>query len=68
MPYINVRITEGASQAQKEKIIKQITTTMQSVLGKNPKSTFVVIDDVRSSDWGVAGKSIAAHQQDNADK
>lgn len=60
MPYINVRITEGATQSQKEEIIKRMTDTMVDVLGKNPKTVFVVIDEVSRNDWGVGGESIAA--------
>lgn len=60
MPYINVRITEGVTQAQKEAIIQRITDTMVDVLGKNPNTTFVVIDEVSKSDWGIGGQSIAA--------
>lgn len=63
MPYINVRITEGATQAQKEEIIKRITDTMVDVLGKNPGTTFVVIDEVSPYDWGVGGESIGTRQQ-----
>lgn len=63
MPYINVRITEGATQAQKEEVIRRITDVMTDVLGKNPNTTFVVIDEVAFENWGIRGESIQALKQ-----
>jgi 4-oxalocrotonate tautomerase len=59
MPYVNVRITDdGVSAEQKLEIIAGITEVMVSVLGKNPDSTFVVIDEVPTDNWGFKGTSI----------
>lgn len=58
-PYIKVRITESATQAQKE-VIKRFTQVMTDVLGKNPNTTFVLIDKVAFENWGMRGKSIKA--------
>jgi 4-oxalocrotonate tautomerase len=63
MPYINVRITEGATQAQKEEVIRRITDVMTDVLGKNPNTTFVIIDEVAFENWGMRGESIQALKQ-----
>ena len=63
MPYISVRITEGATQAQKEEVIRRITDVMTDVLGKNPNTTFVVIDEVAFENWGIRGESIQALKQ-----
>ena len=47
MPYVNIRITrEGASAAQKAELIAGVTTLLRDVLGKNPATTFVIIDEV----------------------
>jgi 4-oxalocrotonate tautomerase len=60
MPYVNVKITrEGATPEQKSAIIKGVTDVLQKVLGKNPDSTYVVIDEVALEDWGVSGMSVA---------
>lgn len=59
MPYVNIRITAGATQAQKEELIAGTTELLQRVLNKNPASTFVLIDEVATEDWGVGGISIA---------
>ncbi|MGL4409392.1 MAG: tautomerase family protein, partial [Zoogloea sp.] len=42
MPYVNIRITrEGATAEQKAELIDGVTRLLQTVLGKNPATTFV---------------------------
>lgn len=56
MPYVNVQITrEGATREQKAEVIRRITETLVHVLGKEPATTFVVIEEVALEDWGVGG-------------
>ncbi len=56
MPYVNVRITrDGATKAQKAEVIRRITETLVDVLHKDPATTFVLIDEVDTDDWGIAG-------------
>ena len=56
MPYVNVQITrEGATREHKAEVIRQITETLVQVLGKEPATTFVVIEEVALEDWGVGG-------------
>ncbi|MGV8832174.1 MAG: tautomerase family protein [Devosia sp.] len=60
MPYINVRIADdNVTAEQKAEVIAGITDVMVRVLGKNPDSTFVVIDEVPLENWGHKGKSLA---------
>ncbi len=59
MPYVNIKITrEGATTEQKAKLIKGATDLLVDVLGKNPATTVVVIDEVETDNWGVAGETI----------
>lgn len=59
MPFVNIRITrEGATKEQKERLIKGVTDLLADVLGKNPKTTFVIIDEVETDNWGIAGESV----------
>lgn len=54
MPYINVQITdEGVTNEQKKAIIKGCTQLMVEVLNKNPATTFVVIEEVNTDNWGI---------------
>ena len=56
MPYVNIKITrEGATSEQKAKLIKGATDLLVSVLNKTPSTTFVVIDEVDTEDWGIGG-------------
>ena len=59
MPYVNVRIVEGATTQQKAEVIAGITDVLVRVLGKNPDTTHVVIDEVPLENWGFKGKSVA---------
>lgn len=59
MPFVNIRITrEGATAEQKKKLIKGVTELLSDVLGKNPKTTFVIIDEVETDNWGIGGESV----------
>ncbi|KAB0667143.1 4-oxalocrotonate tautomerase family protein [Oryzomonas japonica] len=59
MPYVNIRITrEGATAEQKALLIKGATQLLVDVLGKNPATTVVVIDEVETDNWGIGGESV----------
>ena len=54
MPYINIRVTdEGVTKEQKQKLIQGATQLMVDVLGKNPATTHVVIDEIDTDNWGI---------------
>lgn len=64
MPYVNIRITrEGATLEQKAKLIQGTTQLLVDVLGKNPQTTVVVIDEVDTDNWGIGGETITARRQ-----
>ena len=59
MPYVNIKVTnEGVTKEQKQALIKGATQLLVDVLGKNPKTTVVVIDEVESDNWGIAGEQV----------
>ena len=61
MPYVNIRVTkEGVTAEQKEKLIQGVTKLLQDVLGKKPSTTFVVIDEVETDNWGIGGETVTA--------
>ena len=65
MPYVNVKITrEGVTAAQKTAVIAGITKLLQDELGKNPETTFVVIDEVETDNWGIGGESVTVRRYD----
>jgi len=62
MPFLNVRVIEGVfTSAQKQEMIRQLTDTMVSIEGENMRPvTWVVIEEVKSGDWGIGGKPLTA--------
>jgi len=66
MPYVNIKITrEGTTKEQKEKLIKGATQLLKDVLGKDPKTTVVVIDEVDLDNWGMGGETISVFRNKN---
>lgn len=64
MPMLNVKLIEGVfSPAQKQEIIRKLTDTMVSIEGENLRSvTWVVIEEVKSGDWGVGGHGLTTNE------
>jgi 4-oxalocrotonate tautomerase len=63
MPYVNIRITrEGATPEQKADLIAGVTELLQRVLGKNPATTVVNIDEVDFENWGIGGLPVLAYR------
>jgi 4-oxalocrotonate tautomerase len=64
MPYVNIRITrEGVSTEQKAELIRGATQLLVDVLGKNPATTVVVIDEVDTDNWGIGGESVTVRRK-----
>ncbi|RHX79534.1 tautomerase family protein [Leptospira yasudae] len=54
MPYVNIKVTnEGVTKEQKAELIAGATKLLQDVLGKNPQTTFVIIEEVETDNWGI---------------
>jgi 4-oxalocrotonate tautomerase len=59
MPYVNIKITkERATPEQKAVLIREVTRLLAEVLGKNPQTTVVVIDEVDTDNWGIGGETV----------
>jgi len=64
MPFVNIRITkDGATAEQKAALIQGTTQLLVDVLGKNPKTTVVIIDEVDTDNWGIGGESVTARRK-----
>ena len=66
MPYVNIKVTQeggpegtGPSTEQKLQLVAGVTDLLFEVLGKNPATTFVVIDEVPLENWGMSGRQIS---------
>ena len=60
MPLINVKLIEDVfTPEQKHEIVERLTDAMVSIEGENMRGvTWVVVEDVRSGDWGIGGKPL----------
>jgi 4-oxalocrotonate tautomerase len=64
MPFVNIKVTrDGVTLEQKEKLIQGATQLLVDVLGKNPATTVIVIDEVETDNWGIGGESITTSRQ-----
>ena len=64
MPYVNIKITrDGATPAQKAELIAGVTNLLRDILGKNPATTVVVIDEIKTDNWGIGGESVTVRRQ-----
>ena len=64
MPFVNIKITnEGVTPEKKAELIKGATELLKNVLGKNPQTTFVVIDEVETDNWGVGGETVTVRRK-----
>jgi len=59
MPYVNIKVTkEGVTAEQKGRLIDGATRLLQEVLNKDPQTTYVVIDEIDTDNWGVGGETM----------
>lgn len=64
MPMVNVKITrEGATAEQKSQVMAEMTEVMARVLGKNPETTIVIIEEVETENWGIAGQPVSERRR-----
>ena len=60
MPLVDIQLIEGAfDKTQKQEMIRKVTDAMVSVEGERMRGlTTVIVEDVRSGDWGIAGNGL----------
>jgi len=59
MPYVNIKITkDDVTPEHKALLIEGVTALLQKVLNKNPATTFVIIDEVETDNWGISGEQV----------
>lgn len=60
MPYVNIQITrDGVTSEQKAALIAGTTDLLVRILNKDPATTFVLIDEVDTDNWGHAGQQVS---------
>ena len=60
MPMVTVKVIEGVfTPEQKQEMIRKITDTMVEIEGENLRQvTWVLVEEVRRGDWGIAGNGL----------
>jgi 4-oxalocrotonate tautomerase len=60
VPLINVRLIEGVfNESEKQEMVEKLTDTMVEIEGENMRGvTWVVIDEVKSGEWGLGGQPL----------
>ncbi|EXB25639.1 4-oxalocrotonate tautomerase enzyme family protein [Acinetobacter baumannii 1437282] len=69
MPYVNIKITdENVTVENKRALIEGVTELLYQVLAKPHATTFVVIDEINTDNWGVGGQSVTEFRQKTSRK
>jgi 4-oxalocrotonate tautomerase len=64
MPYVNIKITkDGATAQKKAQVISGVTNLLRDILGKNPATTVVIIDEVDTDNWGIGGETVTQRRK-----
>ena len=56
MPYVNIKLIGSLTKEQKQKIVEQVSETLEKVANKPKQYTYVVIEEVPAENWGHNGK------------
>jgi 4-oxalocrotonate tautomerase len=64
MPYASIQITREprATSDQKAELIRRVTEAIVETLGKDPETTFVVIEEIDTDAWGVGGEPVSVRR------
>lgn len=59
MPYINIKLTpDGLTEKIKAELIAEFTQILSNKLDKNPDTTIVIIEEIATDNWGIAGETV----------
>lgn len=59
MPIVNIQLIEGRSDDQKEALIQKVTNACVESIDCTPESVRILLSDVSTQHFGVAGESVA---------
>lgn len=60
MPFVKICVTkEGDSPSvEQKKMISGVTKLISEILGRNAQNTVVIIDEIDTNNYGIAGESV----------
>ncbi len=59
MPFVNVMVAGPLTKEQKQALAGKISSALQEVAGKDPKTTYVVFEEVSRENWAVGDKLLS---------
>jgi len=59
MPLIAVKTVGPVTSEECRELIEKMTRGIQEVLGKNPETTNVIIEEMAAENWGLDGTRVA---------
>ncbi len=63
MPFVNIRILAGHSQARKDEIAKRVTAAISEVAEVSKDVVWIVFEDVTTDNWFSGSISVTEHQK-----
>jgi len=64
MPYVNIKITkDGTTPEKKAQLVRGVTQLLADLLGKNPQTTVVIIEEIETDNWGIGGETVSARRR-----
>jgi 4-oxalocrotonate tautomerase len=64
MPYVLIQVTkEGVTATQKAALIRGATQLLVDTLNKDPLTTFVLIEEVDTDNWGLGGVPVTERRK-----
>lgn len=61
---VNIKIAkDNVTPEKKAELIKGATQLLVDVLGKNPQTTVVIIEEVDTDNWGIGGISVTERRK-----
>jgi len=64
MPYVNIKITkDGTTPEKKAQLVRGVTQLLAELLGKNPQTTVVIIEEIETDNWGIGGETVSARRR-----
>ncbi|NHI00984.1 2-hydroxymuconate tautomerase [Oceanimonas sp. MB9] len=66
MPILNIALIEGRSNEQKEALISEVTDACVRALDVKPETVRILLQDIATQDFGVAGESVRSKRERQA--
>ena len=59
MPFVNLKIAGTLTEEQKRELAQEFSDSLEKIAGKNPKFTYVVIEEVERENWAIGGRLLS---------